>query len=111
MFKLERERTVTWPVNIPVPKDGGTVERHRVNLTFRVLDADGQAELLQAARDDGETMAQVIVGWDETVCDQEGEPLPFSEENLRRLLKLVNARAAIVETYFTEVVRGGARKN
>lgn len=88
MFKFARQREVMWPVTIRLPVDGG-VEEVEVGVRYRLLTRD-ERKAMESLASDAEAEAflmEHITGWDERWGDDEGNPLPFSRENLAAVLQ------------------------
>jgi len=87
MFKFAHKRIVLWPVIISVPSqegDGG-VEEHEVKVSFELLNRS-DAQLIQETPDLGQdVLRQRVRGW-EGICDEDGSPIVFSDDNLVALL-------------------------
>lgn len=108
MFKLINENPiVTWPVTIAIPADQGKVLKAKCKLTFELIDDDEFSEL--AAMGDDVLLQRVVSGWQD-VGDEDGKPLPFSEENLRRFSKRAYVRRSIFAAY-QKANTGTAEKN
>jgi hypothetical protein len=110
MFKLRKEIDVWWPVVIPVPSDGGTFAKHKIECQFRIggkaaLEGaieDETAAMLAAATDGavqkGDALAERLVGL-RGVQDEQGEEIAFSDELRESLLGIPYARSAIFSAY------------
>jgi len=115
MFKLVMERSVEWLVTINVPKDGGAVDKRKVHVTYK-LPPTAKVEELQR-NDDGtpekDWLLEVTTNWrDEDFQAEDGQPMPFSKENLMKVLAITYARAAF-HVAFMEAAAGieARRKN
>lgn len=137
MFKFAISRQVLWPVVVRIPRDDGTGEaiEAQIKIRYRLLT---QTELTARARDDLETARAVgsdqagvdglleqispervdrrlqemkgrITGW-EDFADEQGEPLPFTAENLAAVLDVPYLRAPI-ERGLIEASQGARAKN
>lgn len=109
---------VRWPVVIPVPTDGGDIVNHEIQMDFEVIPLDELAnaapdaglDLETAARDATERfMLDVVKGWD-GVEDENGDPIQFTDEALKRLFRLPYAQVAIVRAYL-DCIQGRKAKN
>lgn len=89
MFKFARQREVLWPVTIEVPVDGGTTEVHEITVRYRLLDKTERDALSSISSDEEalQFLVDRITDWD-GVANEDGQPLEFSEENLRALLTI-----------------------
>jgi hypothetical protein len=106
MFILNETHEYDWPVEVEVPQDGGSFARQRFTARFRVL---GRAAV-QAALDEGGDDAlvrAVTTGWnaDEVRVEEAGghRPLPFTAENLSRIVANPFVRAAMVNAYLGSI--------
>lgn len=111
MFKFARKREVMWPVEIAVPVDGGT-EKQEVGVRYRLLTRD-ERQAMEALPDDDSAMEFLvdhITGWDERWCDEDGNPLPFTAENLRAVLEHPYIERPI-SIGLLQASTGAARKN
>jgi acetyl-CoA acetyltransferase len=124
MFKLIKDREVLWPVDIRTQVDGGTVDVERVQVRFKLMtrseqaayfvrlravqnDAPDAMEQLKAIVDD--ELAKRITGW-ENVYDADGNPVPFSADNLAILLDIQPAFEAVRDA-LTAASTGALAKN
>jgi len=108
MFRLpdpNEPLTVTVPVTIPVPQDGGRPKGEEIDVTFQIPLQDQLEEAL--ADVNGDVLARYLVGFDK-VNDAAGKPLVFSDENKASLLRVTYARTALSQKFFA-VVRGEGR--
>ncbi len=112
MFRMAKQREVLWPVTVRVPSgDGsGAVEACEIKLRFRLM-TRSEARAL-AGLSDEEFDAEVrrrITGW-EGVCDEEGEPIPFSAEALAAAMDVPYFMAA-AHTGLVMASNGAPAKN
>lgn len=110
MFKLKKTNTFSWPVRIKVPQDGGTFGVSEIALQFEQLPQEAFNDLVKAADMDfnAELLRKTVRGW-EKVCEEDGTPIPFSDEALEQLLSIPWARNAAAEAYM-EAVSGNRAK-
>ncbi len=89
MFKFAKDRIVRWPVVVRVPTDGGTIKKQICQVDFLLLDDDGLKEMATSRTEDDalHKLAEHIRGWDESVADETGAPIAFSEQMRDALLK------------------------
>lgn len=123
-FVLKKEHTWKWPVKvrIPHPTRIGTFETHQIDMFFRAISND-EAKAISAELDllttDEEiddhkdtVLRRAITGWDEqTVSDDEGNPIPFSTEALNEVLQFPWGRLAAYEAYGAAISGGASKGN
>ena len=107
-FRLAKKRTVKWPVTIQIPADGGKVTPATITAEFEVLDTE---EIDRVGNEGGDVLSRALIGW-HGVADEDGNDIPFTEENKKSFLGITYVRAALYNAY-AEVQQGraAARKN
>ena len=103
MFRINKSRTVKWPVSITVARSDGSgkVDKFRFYITVRLLArqaAERIAEKLtpESAREVERELFDRIEDWHD-VADDEGSELPYSRDNLESLLDAYpNAATALL---------------
>lgn len=111
MFVLKSSPTVSWPIQIPMPADGGAVERIDVTVEYRLLPQSRYEDL--KAHDKG-LLKECVVGWNDDAFGQENangeaDPLPFNAENLAALIEYPFIRTGLLQGYWQAVA--GLEKN
>ena len=101
MFRFVPSPEFSWPVDIHVPVDGGEKAVQRFTARLRP-DAALQQQFAERRIGEADFARAVVVGWD-GVGDEAGDPLPFTAENLRRLVAIPYVRRAIVWAYLQAV--------
>lgn len=124
MFVLDQSDTYNWPVTLLIPTDNGKkvkatfdVEYRRLTQT-RINELVRQAKKVERARDpddsdetlDQDTAREIIAGWGESVVDKKGDPVPFSEAALNKLLDIPTTAAQLVRQWF-DSIDAAKRKN
>jgi hypothetical protein len=110
MFKIAKKNTITWPVTVNVPKDGGKTGKHTFNVEFEVLSTD---EAQKVIKDEGDLLDRQVVGWPEgQVQNDDGSNLPFSEDAKAKLININYVRVGMYAA-LNEINSGraAARKN
>lgn len=108
MFKLiETDEPIQWPVTVHVPQHGGKTAKHKFTALFAYLPADDIAPASEAG--DEAFLGRVLLGW-QGVQDEEGNPLPFSDEARDRLVRIPYVRRALILAWH-EFIQGRAAKN
>lgn len=115
-FVLRQPVDFWWDVKVPVPHEG-EYRFLRFEALFAALPQDELDRMrgIGLAQDDqrltDEQIARrVLRGW-RHVNDEQGQPLPFTADNVSRLLQWPLARTAVVATYLAATSGLAARKN
>ncbi len=98
MFKVVTDPRFTHPVSVLVPVDGGHTEQ-TFRATFRVLpstEADSHDLSTNAGVD--AFLRRIVVNLYD-IADEEGHPLPYSEELRDRVLAPTYVKLALLRTY------------
>lgn len=117
MFVMVDERLVWWPVRFRMAAEDGSIAEHEIEMQFVVLDEAEFPQFAQrftvapagsgeptpaavAARFDASVKAllDVVRDW-RGVMGASGEPLAFSPDTFRRLMKLPLVMAAVGQAY------------
>lgn len=120
MFKkIAASATYDWPVEVAVPEDGGIWSRHKFTAQFARFTKDQAKALvdkLGEEKDNGEPfealdlVAQVMAGWKD-VTDADGQPLPYSETELRSVCNLFPMAIGAIFDAWMESLSKGKEKN
>jgi len=112
MFKLGKSQDYKWPVEVKLPTDGGGWTKETFDAQLRRLPQSRLDELRSKGEasevSDSEICREIVVGWS-GVTDGEDQ-VPFSPENLSRLLDIPGVAHAIVMAWI-ESLSGSRRKN
>ena len=109
MFRFTKERLVRdWPAEIAVALDGGRSASHAITLDLQILDSDQYRQL--AGQGDEATIRGVVRGWG-GIGDEQGQPLPFSDDNRDALARHPGFVSAVVLAYMKAARGEAARKN
>jgi len=112
--------TYDWPVEVAVPEDGGVWSRHKFTGKFKRFTKSQAKDLVDKLgedKDDGEPFepldlaAEVLVGWDDQVATDQGEPIPFSEAALRQMCDLFPMAIGAIYDAWIESISKGKEKN
>ncbi|HAT50746.1 MAG: hypothetical protein HQL07_04490 [Nitrospirae bacterium] len=113
MFKIQEQRTVTWPVEVRVPVSGGRFEKAEFQVDFALLDQSRIDEILHAedrpTSMDVAFLREAVTGFRDVRCEDGGE-MAFSSENLGILLGIPYVRNAMIEAFFS-CISGRRRGN
>jgi hypothetical protein len=101
MFKLVEERTAWWPMSWKGVAEDGAIIENEIEMRFHVLGEKAFKELLAQAEenDDIAVLRRLVKDW-RGIGDEEGKPLPFSDENLLRFLDLPNTKMGLATAYY-----------
>ena len=102
MFKIDPDPTFEAPVKIHVPGKGdGTIY-----VSFRYMDAAARAAYVSAMgqKTNAEALTEIIDGWREV-------DVPYSAENLEKLLNRYDTAATALFNAFFRESRGAPEKN
>ena len=121
MFKIVASPRAWWPVVFAGVTEEGAIIENRFQMRFALLDEDAHQALMVEARDlltrDGEDadgaallfsqiaadfVVRIAEDWREVVIDngtKEGDPLPWSRENLPIVLRQPNVFRAVISAY------------
>jgi hypothetical protein len=102
MFKLVENPTFTHTVRVQTPIDGGHKEE-LLKATYRVLRHSEVNDLdLKSGGGSRDFLTKAIVKLDD-LQDEQGRPLPYSDELRAQLLDLPHVRVALAQGYFAAV--------
>lgn len=99
MFKLEKPSEITWPVTVNVPRDGGTTTKAVFTGKFKILPGAEFNAIYSGGGNDEDLCRNVVTGWGPDVSDQEGNPLPFNDENINKMIAIPYVRSGLVAAY------------
>lgn len=110
MFKINKLRTVEWPVLIQEPVDGGKTREREVIIEFEDLRQSEQDDIYKAGGNDTTLLKRVVRGWKAgQIKDQAEQDVVFSTETLAELLDCAYVHAAFIKAYI-ELHNGQAAK-
>lgn len=109
-FVFTDKRTVTWPVEVKVPANGGRYQAQTFDMTFEILDQSAYDELVRENMEtaDVAVLKRVVIGW--TIEGDDGEKLPCTDETKIAVFGVPYVRTAAMQTYL-KAVTGGRVKN
>lgn len=99
MFKIEKPTRITWPVTVSVPRDGGNTVKATFTGEFRILSGVEFNAIYVNGGSDEDLVRNVLTGWNTDLCDEDGQPLEFHDENVNLIASTPYIRAAIVAAY------------
>lgn len=100
MFKLTQSPTFKAPVRFSIQGEDGKAQEGGFTGIFKRHTQEEVDALLAESPSDDETVSRTLLGWAD-VADDAGEPLPFSKENLGKLLGAIHgSRKVIARTFF-----------
>lgn len=111
MFVLKKENTVSWPIEIPMPADGGEINRIDVTVEYQLLP---QSRYEQLKGNDKELLRECVIGWNDDAFgvetgDGSTESLAFSADTLDQLLEFPYVRTGFLSGYWQAI--SGIEKN
>ena len=102
MFKLDLSPTFRATVRFEVQTEDGKREQRAFDGVFRRMDTDEldalAKEWAESGLSDIQAVQRVLVGWHD-VCAGDGTPLPFTPDNLARVLKLGGVATAALHAF------------
>lgn len=99
MLKIVKNPEFTATVKVSVPAAGGFTDGS-FTARFRALTVT-EAEAFNLASTTGTTdyLRRIFIGWDSGVVDEDGAPMPFSDETRDELLDIPFIRMAVLSAY------------
>lgn len=112
-LKISNTPTFRWPVVVMVPMDGGKFDEQTFEVDFARLSAGEIADIGLAVgtgkSDEFDGFKRLIKGW--AGVEDGGVPLPFNDDNLRKVLGIPGASVAILVAFREATSEVGRRKN
>ncbi len=109
-FVLTKQiKTISWPVKVSIPANGGSVETHEFTGHLKLLPQAEVDKLITSRTPDFEAISKILVDW-EGVQDDDGEEVKFTKARLKSACELPNFRAAVVRAY-VNAISGIPEKN
>lgn len=102
---LDAPYEADWPVNIPVPQDGGKIQKQKVILRFRTVPDGDLIEMGQGAEAAKAGLRAVVVGFGKA------EEQTFSPALLDLMLERAYVRLALIAAYGEFALGQAAEKN
>jgi len=99
MFKIEKQKEISWPVTVSAPRDGGNTVKATFTGKFRILPSAEFNAIYSSGGTDEDLVRNVLTGWNDDLCDESGNPLAFNEENVNMIVSVLYIRAAIIAAY------------
>jgi hypothetical protein len=97
-FKLVDNLQVDWPVKISQPINGGKTKTSTFTAVFKLLNEDEFQASAKKCKDDVALIAGYILDWRDLVGPDD-KPIPFTPENLKKLLAYPFIRNGIFTAY------------
>ena len=112
MFKIAAKRSISWPVHVDTPIDGGGTKKSRFMGQFDVLSQDEQDDVVNGRHASGKTdlLDVALTGWS-SLKAEDGSDVSYSDEAKAELLNLQYVRVALFRAYGQIQAGQGARKN
>lgn len=99
MFKLEKMKSILWPVTVNEPRDGGTFAKSCFNLKFELLPGGEFNAIYKSGGNDEDLLRRSVIGFGLDLIDESGAPISFTQENLELLISKPYVRNAMIEAY------------
>lgn len=96
MFKVALVRTITWPVQVEIPQDGGKTQKAGFDAELEILSQEEHDELI---RDGGDVLARTFRGA-KRLQDESGQPLECTDAVRQQLLGISYVRVALLKAYY-----------
>lgn len=121
-FVLAKKATYLWPLRITLADDGGKRTVETLELEFRRLPQSRIDEIVKKAkaaersRDDDDDLSdqdlcrELVAGWGESVVDDNGDRIPFSDKRFNEFLEIQTVPGQVIRGWF-ESLKDGKRKN
>ncbi len=106
MFRIVHEPTFTHTVPVMTPVDGGHREE-KIEVTYRIINADEAAGYPETEEGNADFLRRVVLRVDD-IADEDGAPLPWSDELRDRLIALPHVRIALARGYGAALAKGRA---
>lgn len=107
-IKIVVSNKVGFKVKGSITNEAGTPEPFEFTVVAERLDTDGIEATTRSEASMVDFLAQIITDW-KGVKDEDGAPVPYSEEALRQLCKIAGLVGLMFSAYFAEV--GAKAKN
>jgi hypothetical protein len=120
MFIVKKQITesIVWPVRVYSPLDGGDSKYYEFKGTFNRPNEEQLDQIEQETQSDGSSewidayvkrTMKIMTNWS-GVCNEEKEPIEFTEENFRDVLRTPQCMAIIngISTAINQI-RGGIK--
>lgn len=99
MFKIEKPKDITWPVAVSIPRDGGNTVKATFTGKFKILTGAEFNAIYNNGGNDEDLIRNVLTGWNQDLCDEDGNPLEFNEDNVAMIAARPYIRTAIIAAY------------
>lgn len=110
MYKQVKKTAVWWTVHVPVPCDGGEVQKFKFEAQYALIKRTENEKLeKEFANDITGFLARVVLNW-RGITDEDEQPLPFTPDMLAGFCEMDYQRQALINGYY-EARIGAARKN
>jgi hypothetical protein len=107
MFKLSTKTSYKRKINIRIPLDLGKVDKASFVVEFRLLPVSEIKDTLEQAKNqdltDEDILQQNILGWS-GVCDDSGEEMPFTDDNLELILDISYVRKPLMDALMEDML-------
>jgi hypothetical protein len=109
MFVVDVKNTFKSPVEFNLPGDGEPIVAVFVAEFKRLPQSRIDAIVTRTEKiTDDALVREVLDGWDDEIKDAEGKPLPFTPENLDRVLEVNGVRKALAAAFVRDSLDAGS---
>ncbi|MGB0747185.1 MAG: hypothetical protein ACPGO3_00420 [Magnetospiraceae bacterium] len=112
-INLADERRFKAKVTVQTPQESGGKRECSFTAHFRVLTYSEQEEILERnpGGADFQILKTALVGWGDDLQDEEGQPIPFTDDTLRAILDIPYIRMAMYRAFIAGNTGTGRTKN
>lgn len=109
MLKIGQSESFWYPVKVTILSEDGQSSSHEFEAKFKRLDREALSRAM-ATPDDLALLRENLLGW-RSVVDDDGNPLPFTDDNREALLNLWPVLPALAKAFVEAHSPEGRAKN
>lgn len=110
MLKIGQSDAFWYPAKVSILNEDGQTENFEFEAKFKRLGREALDGITKTYADDVALMRDVLVGW-RGVVDENGDPLPFTDENREAVLNLWPVQPALSRAFKDAHSPEGRAKN
>jgi len=103
-FKIAQTPSYKTPVKVATPNGKGGFDISEFKAEFKRLTFDELVELKASEKTHKEALLEVLVGYSD-LTDEDDQPLDFNEANVKSLLNIPQALAALAEAFWSSIYK------